>query len=420
MSENLRLDPQHATWLKRPGLQKLFDILAGDGEETRVNGGAVRNSILGEVINDVDLSTTLVPEDVLKRLEKAKIKAIATGLSHGTVTAVIDSRPYEITTLRSDLETDGRHAVVEFGRSWLDDARRRDLTMNGLYCDRDGVIFDPLDGYDDVVRRNVRFIGDAAERIKEDYLRILRFFRFFAQYGNGRPDAEGLKACGRLKKGILTLSVERVWMELKKILGVRDPSRAILWMRTTGVLTVALPESENWGIDFVTDLIGAEQDLGWPMDVMARLQIMLPPNNDRMEALSARLKFSRAEKNRMLEWVNAQLPHSEADNTALEKLLYRYGAQGVFDRIRNEIVRQRHIARDDERALLKADKFVKLLALASKWERPKFPVRGKDLIESGGERGPQMGEQLKMLEQKWVESGFSLKKSELLALYSGN
>jgi len=420
MSEKLRLDPEHSKWLNHPGLQKLFDILEDDDEETRVNGGAVRNSILGEKISDVDLSTTLVPKNVLKRLEKAKIKAIATGLSHGTVTAVIDSRPYEITTLRRDMETDGRHAVVEFGRSWLDDAKRRDLTMNGLYCDRYGVIFDPLEGYHDLVERNVRFIGEASDRIEEDYLRILRFFRFFAQYGNGRPDGEGLKACGRLKKGILTLSVERVWMELKKILSVRDPSRAILWMRTTGVLTIALPESENWGIDFVTDLINAEQDFDWPTDIMARMQIMLPPNIERVEELSVRLKFSKAEKLRMLDWVNAELPHSSVDKKALEKLLYRDGKQGCYDRIRNEIVRQRHIARDDERALLKADKFVKLLVLTSNWCRPKFPVKGQDLIEAGREGGPQMGDELKLLEQKWVDSGFSLKKSDLLESYSGD
>ena len=411
-----KLDPEHSGWLNLPGLQKLFDILEENGEETRVNGGAVRNSVLGEIISDVDLSTTIIPQNVLKRLANAKIKSIATGLSHGTVTAVIDGKSYEITTLRRDVETDGRHAVVEFGHSWLEDAQRRDLTMNGLYCDRTGEIFDPLGGYQDLIDRNVRFIGDASDRIEEDYLRILRFFRFFARYGKGRPDSEGLKACARLKQGIRTLSVERVWMELKKILSVRDPSRAILWMRTTGVLNMALPESEKWGIDFVGDLIGAEQDLNWPVELMARLQIMLPPNADRVEELSTRLKLSNSEKLRMTKWVKAELPNSSADIKTLGKILYRDGKQAVYDRLRNEIVRQRHIARDDDRALLKADKFVKLLAQASNWHRPEFPVKGHDLIKVGTDEGPKMGDELRYLEQQWIDSGFTLTKTQLLSL----
>ena len=187
MSNIIKIPKKNSIWLQSDGLQKLFEILQADGEEVRVNGGAVRNSLLGEEIGDVDLSTTLVPQGVLERLKKAGVKAIATGLEHGTVTAVIDKTGYEITTLRKDIKTDGRHAVVEFGRDWTEDAMRRDLTMNALYCDAAGNVFDPLDGYEDLMARNVRFIGQASGRIEEDYLRILRFFRFFAQYGKGRP-----------------------------------------------------------------------------------------------------------------------------------------------------------------------------------------------------------------------------------------
>ena len=195
----MKIAAKHAKWLQVDGLQKLFVVLEENDEEVRVNGGAVRNSLLGEAVSDVDLSTTLLPKKVMERLKKAGIKAIGTGLEHGTVTAVIEAQAYEITTLRKDIKTDGRHAVVEFGRDWLEDAKRRDLTMNALYCDKNGKIFDPLDGYEDLMARNVRFIGEASARIEEDYLRILRFFRFFAQYGKGRPDSEGLKACARLK-----------------------------------------------------------------------------------------------------------------------------------------------------------------------------------------------------------------------------
>ncbi len=415
MSEKLALLPEFSGWLNLPGLQNLFDILDKDGEETRVNGGAVRNSILGETIGDVDLSTTLTPDKVLQRLEDAGVKAIATGLSHGTITAVIDKHPYEITTLRSDIETDGRRAVVEFGRSWMEDAGRRDLTMNALYCDRHGNIFDPLGGYQDLLSRNVRFIGEASQRIEEDYLRILRFFRFFARYGEGRPDGDGLKACARLKDGISSLSVERVWMELKKILGVSDPSRALLWMRTTGVLTQTLPESEKWGIDFIADLVSAEQDLGWGVEMMARLQIMLPPNPEKMEELAARLKFSGLEKKRLLEWAKAELPNSAISKVELEQILYRDGRQAIHDRIRNEIVRQRHIARDNDEALVKAEKFANLLDWTTNWQRPVFPLKGRDLRKAGVNSGPQMGEELKRLEDEWVESGFLMSRKELLA-----
>ncbi len=415
MSKKLTLPSEYSGWLNLAGLQKLFEILERGGEETRVNGGAVRNSILGETIGDVDLSTTLTPDKVLQRLEEAGVKAIATGLSHGTITAVIDNHAYEITTLRSDIETDGRRAVVEFGRSWVEDAGRRDLTMNALYCDRYGNVFDPLDGYQDLVSRNVRFIGEASQRIEEDYLRILRFFRFFARYGEGRPDGEGLKACARLKEGISSLSAERVWMELKKILSVRDPARALLWMRTTGVLTQTLPESEKWGIDFVSDLISAEQNLGWDVDIMARLQIMLPPNPEKMEELAGRLKFSRVEKKRLLEWVKAELPNSAISKIDLEKIIYRDGKKAIHDRLRNEIVRQRHIARETDDALVKAEKFINLLGWTSNWQRPVFPLKGRDLRKAGVDSGPKMGEELKRLEEEWVDSGFLMSRAELLA-----
>lgn len=411
-----KLDPKYSDWLFSDGLQHLFDVLEVEGEETRVNGGAVRNSLLGEPIGDVDLSTTLEPEAVMEILKAAGVKAIATGLLHGTVTAVIDRQPFEITTLRRDIETDGRHAKVEFGRDWEEDARRRDLTMNALYCDRKGRVYDPLSGYDDLMARNVRFIGNAADRIEEDNLRILRFFRFFAQYGNGRPDGDGLKACARLKSGIEQLSAERVWMELKKILSVGDPSRALLWMRTTGVLNVALPESENWGIDFVSDIIAAEGDLDWPVDAMSRLQVMVPPTVERMTELSKRLRLSGREKTRMLEWVKSDLPDGQIKFDALETLLYQNFPGGICDRLRCEIVRQRHIAVEKQDALIEAANYTKLLNHVLAWQRPAFPLKGRHLQETGILAGPKMGETLKRLETVWVESGFALQRDELLKL----
>ena len=198
-----------------------------------------------------------------------------------------------MTTLRRDVETDGRHAIVHFTTDWREDAARRDFTMNALYCDATGEVLDPLGGLADLRAGRVRFIGEAEDRIREDYLRILRFFRFFAWYGSGRPDAEGLKACARLKSGIATLSAERVWAELKRLLSAPDPTRALLWMRTTEVLQKVLPES--WGIDAVHRLVAAERAEGWAPDPLLRLEAILPPHRARIDALAERLRLSRAE-----------------------------------------------------------------------------------------------------------------------------
>ena len=415
MSSMIKIPKKNSIWLQSDGLQKLFEILQGDGEEVRVNGGAVRNSLLGEEIGDVDLSTTLVPERVLERLKKTGVKAIATGLEHGTVTAVIDKTGYEITTLRKDIKTDGRHAVVEFGRDWKEDAKRRDLTMNALYCDAAGNVFDPLEGYEDLMARNVRFIGRASERIEEDYLRILRFFRFFAQYGKGRPDGEGLKACAKLKSGISQLSAERIWAELGKILTVNDPSRAMLWMRTTGVLSTVLPESEKWGIDFLGDLISAENDLSWSVDKMVRLQIIVPPVVDTMAQLSKQLRFSNKQATRMREWAKSDLPAEDTSEANIAKLLYRGTQLGICDRLRCEVVRQRHIAVEQDGALENAAKFTRLLNFAEQWARPPFVLKGRDLEAAGMKAGPEMGQALQRLEELWVDSDFAMSKSQLLA-----
>ena len=194
--------------------------------------------------------------------------------------------------LRADVETDGRRAKVSFGRDWKLDAERRDFTINALYAEADGTVVDLVGGIADIEARRLRFIGDAEARIREDYLRILRFFRFFAWYGDGRPDAEGLKACARLKEGLGQLSAERVWSELKKLLSAPDPSRALLWMRQAGVLTSVLPESEKWGIDAIHGLTKAEKDLGWTPDPLLRLEAIVPPDAARMKTLAERLRFS--------------------------------------------------------------------------------------------------------------------------------
>ena len=245
----------------------------------------------------------LPPAEVIARAEAAGLKTAPTGIAHGTVTVIADGRPFEVTTLRRDVETDGRHAVVQFTTDWKEDASRRDFTMNALYCDVAGEVLDPLGGLADLQAGRVRFIGSAEDRIREDYLRILRFFRFFAWYGEGRPDAEGLKACARLKAGLATLSAERVWAELKRLLQAPDPTRALLWMRTTEVLQKALPES--WGIDAIHRLVAAERAEGWPPDPLLRLEAILPPHRARIDALAERLRLRAPRRRGCIAWADA-------------------------------------------------------------------------------------------------------------------
>ena len=257
-----------------------------------------------------------------------------TGIEHGTITVVAAGRPYEVTTLRDDIETDGRRAKVRFGRDWRRDAERRDFTINALYATADGAVVDLVGGLADLDSRTVRFIGDAETRIREDFLRILRFFRFFAWYGAGRPDAEALKACARLKDGLDQLSAERVWAELKKLLSAPDPSRALLWMRQASVLTRILPESEKWGIDLIHPLVKAEADLGWPPDPLLRLEALVPPDAARTKVLAERLKLSAAEAARLKTLGAGPRPIAPATTeSALARMLYAGDRQAMLDRL---------------------------------------------------------------------------------------
>ncbi len=396
-------------WLREPSLRDLLALLSEGGEEARVNGGAVRNGLLGEPVNDVDISTTLVPRDVISRLKAAGHKAVPTGIEHGTVTAVLGEDAYEVTTLRADVDTDGRRATVLYGRDWEQDARRRDFTMNALYVDADGVVFDPLDGLEDLQARRIRFIDNAEQRIREDYLRILRFFRFFAWYGSFRPDADGLKACTRLKHGLSQLSAERIWQELSKMLAAPDPSRAVLWMRTTGVLGAVLPESEKWGIDALPGVVETGSEQGWEPDALLRLMAILPPQADRIEELCDRLKLPNKVRNRLTDWAESVVPPADTSKAELAKLLYRGSQAGITDRLR--LAMSQEAARDNVKL---AKKFGRLLKQSDRWHRPKLPVRGQDILNQDVRPGPEVSEKLKKIEERWVESGFTLSREELL------
>lgn len=398
-------------WVHAAALQELLTLLCADGEEARVAGGAVRNALLDEAIKDVDIATTRTPQDVTSALEAAGHRTIPTGIEHGTVTALVDGETFEVTTLRSDVETDGRHAKVVFGKDWTEDARRRDFTMNALYMDATGKVFDPLGGYDDLMARQVKFIDDPSQRIREDYLRILRFFRFFAWYGSFRPDAEGLKACVRLKSGLEDLSVERIWHELSRLLAAPDPTRSILWMRQTGVLTEILPESEKWGIDALPGLVEAEQKLGWEPDAVLRIMAIVPSQEERMRDFAKRLKLSNKVRDRLVVWAKSTEPDERQKRGKFEQALYRGSVSGIEDRLRLAIAG--HRAKGNKRP---AKKLAKRLQQLLNWQRPVFPVRGQDLLNSGHEPGPKIADALTTLEERWIESQFMLSKEQLLVL----
>ncbi|OBQ84341.1 MULTISPECIES: CCA tRNA nucleotidyltransferase [unclassified Mesorhizobium] len=403
-----------ADWLGEKHLQKLLAALKEGGEEARVAGGAVRNALIGQPVADIDIATTTVPEDTIHRAQAAGFKTVPTGIEHGTVTAIAGGKAYEVTTLRADIETDGRRAKVIFGRDWKADAARRDFTINALYAEADGAIVDLVGGVADIEARRLRFIGDPEARIREDYLRILRFFRFFAWYGDGRPDAEGLKACARLKDGLGRLSAERVWSELKKLLSAPDPSRALLWMRQAGVLTAVLPESEKWGIDAIHGLVRTEKDLGWDADPLLRLEAVVPPDAARMKTLAERLRFSTAEGERLRHWALTVPPEPKTTETELSKKLYFGDREGFVDRLRLALAAARTRAIEDDRAMMEAGSFSRLLGFALKWQKPSFPIKGADLTELGAAPGPKLGATLKNLEREWVDSAFAMDRGALL------
>ena len=405
-----------ADWLRDESLQRLLSVLSEDGEEARVAGGAIRNTLLGQSVTDIDIATTNVPDETERRAAAAGFKSVPTGKEHGTITVIADGRAYEVTTLRDDVETDGRRARVVFGRDWKRDAERRDFTINALYATAQGDVVDLVGGLADLETRTLRFIGDAETRIREDYLRILRFFRFFAWYGAGRPDADGIRACARLKGGLARLSAERVWNELRKLLAAPDPSRALLWMRQSGVLTAILPESEKWGIDAIHGLVAAERDLGWQADPMLRLAAIIPPDEARVSAMAERLKMSNAETQRLAAWAGTSPVHHATSEAAMAKVAYRGDVGGLRDRLLLALASARARAAQDDGALIEAGGDARLLRFLETWQKPAFPLKGNDLTALGAVPGPGLGEMLRKLELAWIESGFSLDGEKLIEM----
>lgn len=400
----MKLNPQTHDWLIDSNVSRLLGVLPKGS--TRFVGGCVRNAILGAPIGDIDLATQLEPETLVAALKQAKIKTVPTGITHGTITAVVGGMPFEITTLRKDVETDGRHAVVAYTRDWAEDAYRRDLTMNALYADADGTVYDPCgQGIDDIKARRFRFVGDAEARVQEDYLRILRFFRFVAWYGEGaKIDAEALRACRENRAGLKTLSAERVWSEVKKLLTAPDPSRAVRIMLTNEILDTLLPEASNAeGLELLT---GLEANAGLSTDPLLRLMAMAARDEFALAGLCKRLKLSNAEKTRLLAWAGDRTPLSpNMSDRDMKIAIYAAGKQTVIDRASLRAAGAEGIA---------VEGWMKLAEFAQNWEIPVFPLKGRDLKAAGIEDGPKMGKSLEALKALWVKSGFTADKERLL------
>ncbi len=387
-------------WLTARPTQVVLKLLEDAGYEARVVGGAVRNALLGTPVRDLDVATTATPDQVIAAAEAAALHVVPTGLKHGTVTIVVDREPIEVTTLREDVATDGRHAQVRFTTVWQADAARRDFTINALYCAADGTIHDPLGGYRDIVSRSVRFIGDPNARIGEDYLRILRFFRFSAEYGTAAIDRVGLKACIQMRHGLRRLSGERIRQEVVKLLVAPRMPEAMQAMRDYGLLGEVLPAVPRLG--HLARLAGHEPR----GSAMLRLACLALSAREDVERISKTLRLSNADK-AILENLSAVIAVRDAPSLKMAKRwLYGIGREAYSDRMLY-LTTQSFRSLGDPRWRALED-------LPRTWRRPTFPLAGRDAIAAGATPGPAIGRLLRALEAEWIESDYALTREELL------
>jgi poly(A) polymerase len=384
----------------------LLKLLDSNGEEARIVGGAVRNVLLRLPVHEVDIATTALPEEVVRRVEAAGWKAVPTGIEHGTVTVLVGGKPFEVTTLRRDVETYGRKAKVVFGRDWVADATRRDFTINALSLSADGQLHDYVDGLADLAAHRVRFIGDPAQRITEDYLRILRFFRFHAWYGAGTPDPEGLHACIRGRAGIDSLSRERVRTELLKLLLVPHATPTLALMTETGLLgnvlggVALLASFEN--------MVKVEATAGVEADPVRRLGALSVWVAEDGERLAQRLRLSNADAERLTALERWWRVSSELGGTSARALLYRLGPQHFIDQVL--VAWSRSAASAGDRA------WRALAELPRIWNAPEFPLRAADFMARGFAAGPALGAAMRAAEQAWIAADFPVDAATIQAI----
>ncbi|HVP85134.1 MAG TPA: CCA tRNA nucleotidyltransferase [Rhizomicrobium sp.] len=388
-----RLDPKLHIWMRAPETLAVMNALG----ESRFVGGAVRNALLDQPVIDIDIATPLTPQDVTKRLEGAHLKAVPTGIEHGTVTAIANGKPFEVTTLRRDVATDGRRAVVAFTTDWKEDAARRDFTMNALYASADGEIFDYFNGVADLEAGKVRFVGDPTTRIREDYLRILRLFRFHAWYGKGEIDNDALRAAAAEKAGLAQLSGERIAKETLRLLEADSPVPVLRIMASSGILGEILPG--NLQIARLERLAQIDANNFFPPDPILRLAALLP-DAATADTIADRFKLSNVDRTRLEDIAGAKEKIvSYLSIKEVRKLLYRLGPKAFKDRA---TLRWAEDPKDSNSIQWRA-----LLAVADAWDRPEFPLTGREVMAAGVPEGPLVGRVLAEVEDWWIESDFT-------------
>lgn len=415
MRSEHRLDPQ--PWMTAPDTVAVLKALTKGGQEARFVGGCVRDALLNRSITDIDLATPEPPERVMKLLADADITVVPTGLKHGTITAVVNKRPFEITTLRRDVETDGRHAKVEYTDDWEADAARRDFTMNALFCAPDGTLYDAFGGIEDLRARRVRFVGAPEARIREDVLRLLRYFRFYAHYAAPPPDPAALAACRDLAHLLPTLSGERVCQETMKLLRAADPAPVFALMREQGILKHFLAEATH--IDRLAALVTIEGVVSSALleraDAVRRLGALLDDSAEAARAVASRLKFSNADRERLVAILRDGESAIDPDlnGRARRHLIHRLGTERFIDRaLLNWAGRVAQGGTQDRRA---TDSWIDLIRFAREWPMPAFPLKGRDLLEAGVPTGPAIGELMEQLEAWWIEGDFAADRKACLA-----
>jgi poly(A) polymerase len=404
MSSMRRLD--NAPWLKSGPAARVLELLNADGEEARVVGGAVRNALLGRPIGDIDIATTALPEEVTRRAKAAGIKSVPTGIEHGTVTLVVDAVPFEVTTLREDTETFGRKAKVAFGRDWVRDAERRDFTVNGLSVDAQGCVHDYVGGLDDIAARRVRFIGEPARRIEEDYLRILRFFRIHAAYGAGEPDRASYLACISGQAGLASLSAERIRVEILKLM-VADGAVVAVDAMVDGGLLLPIFGGIAYTGPFAK-LISIEHALDLVPDPVRRLGALAVAVTEDARRLASRLRLTNAETKALDSMGHRWWRLGGMDEARAKRRIYRLGEERYRDRLMLAWARSGEGSDDAS--------WRELASLPAHWTAPKFPLKAADFLARGLAQGPELGQALALAEDAWLAADFPLDRSALDAI----
>jgi len=407
-----QIDPQ--PWMTAPATAAVMAALhAGEtsGLVALFVGGCVRDSLLDRAAEDIDIATVLAPEMVSERLQAAGLKVVPTGLAHGTVTAIVEGRHFEITTLRVDVDTDGRRATVAFTDDWVADAQRRDFTVNALFADCAGAVFDPVGGLADLKAGRIRFVGNAEQRIREDVLRLLRFFRFYAQFGSPPPDGEAIAACAKLADLLPTLSGERVAAETFKLMAAADPATTMTLMSGNGVLPHFLPEAQE--IDRLAALVTVEGIVGHA-DPLRRLAACLKVDAAGAAAIADRFRLSNADRGRLLALaVEAHRFNRQMSDEMRRVALYRLGAAGWRDRVLIDWAEEIALGAPQDRPV--TDAWRELYNLPDEWCPPAFPLQGHDVLKLGVEAGPAVGRHLAEVEEWWIAGGFAAGREACLA-----